>query len=434
MTESGKWIASSSSVRRARRSRPGATAASDIAAIRPGIEREARYSRDDGRGEPVAGVGGDRRDERPVLELADAPERLAELARVRLRAADHAGDERQQRDPDHAGELRRLRLRPNRAVIARFYNVRRCPGPSRRTVPAAGVSPAPEVDVEALVARLREELAGGPNGAGEGRRAAAGRATPGRAALGRVGRQAARTAAGAQGLGRVPGQEAASAAPPLVRRAARGRAAHVQRRRAEAGRRDPRGGRPRRAVAGGSRADARRAGGAADARSRGAAPARAPRRSPRSRPRPPSPTTSPSRAKMRGSTADVRERQRPYVEDFRDAASGARRRLRSWRAARPPPRRRDRGARNRRRRRHGRLRPRRGPRGRAGRRARPPRTDSRRQPGRHLRRPGGRAPAPGRALPLPRARSAEAPPGGPARLPRRSTRSRRSRSAPTSPT
>src|SRR6478609_1705160 len=33
---------------------------------------------------------------------------------------------------------------------------------------SAGVSPPP-VDVEALVARLREELAGGPNGAGEGR-------------------------------------------------------------------------------------------------------------------------------------------------------------------------------------------------------------------------------------------------------------------------
>ena len=52
MTESGKWIASSSSVRSARRSRPGATAASDIAAIRPGIEREARYSRTTVAGSP----------------------------------------------------------------------------------------------------------------------------------------------------------------------------------------------------------------------------------------------------------------------------------------------------------------------------------------------------------------------------------------------
>ena len=43
------------------------------------------------------------------------------------------------------------------------------PGTESTNRASAGVSQAPEVDVEALVARLREELAGGPNGAGEGR-------------------------------------------------------------------------------------------------------------------------------------------------------------------------------------------------------------------------------------------------------------------------
>ena len=42
------------------------------------------------------------------------------------------------------------------------------PGTESTNRASAGVSPA-AVDVEALVARLREELAGGPNGAGEGR-------------------------------------------------------------------------------------------------------------------------------------------------------------------------------------------------------------------------------------------------------------------------
>jgi len=43
------------------------------------------------------------------------------------------------------------------------------PGPAPKTPADAGISPAPEVDVNALVQRLREELAGGPNGGGAGR-------------------------------------------------------------------------------------------------------------------------------------------------------------------------------------------------------------------------------------------------------------------------
>jgi O-antigen chain-terminating methyltransferase len=43
------------------------------------------------------------------------------------------------------------------------------PGPEPKTPADAGVSSAPEVDVNALVQRLREELAGGPNGGGAGR-------------------------------------------------------------------------------------------------------------------------------------------------------------------------------------------------------------------------------------------------------------------------
>jgi SAM-dependent methyltransferase len=43
------------------------------------------------------------------------------------------------------------------------------PGTKSSNRASAAVSPPGEVDVEALVARLREELAGGPNGAGEGR-------------------------------------------------------------------------------------------------------------------------------------------------------------------------------------------------------------------------------------------------------------------------
>ena len=67
--------------------------------------------------------------------------------------------------------------------------------------------------------------------------------------------------------------------------------------------------------------------------------------------------------------------------------------LRPRRAPRPSPGRGHRGPRGRRRRRHGRLRERGRTRGRAGRRARVPRGAPRREPGRDLRRPGRRAPA-----------------------------------------
>jgi SAM-dependent methyltransferase len=43
------------------------------------------------------------------------------------------------------------------------------PGTESSAAASTGVASAPEVDVNALVERLREELAGGPNGAGEGR-------------------------------------------------------------------------------------------------------------------------------------------------------------------------------------------------------------------------------------------------------------------------
>ena len=81
-----------------------------------------------------------------------------------------------------------------------------------------------------------------------------------------------------------------------------------------------RGGRPRRALARGGGAHPGRARGAADAhraprRRRGARDGR--RRSP---PQAAFPDYFAFEAKMRGSTADVRERQRLYVDDFRDAA------------------------------------------------------------------------------------------------------------------
>ena len=76
---------------------------------------------------------------------------------------------------------------------------------------------------------------------------------------------------------------------------------------------------------------------------------------------------------MRGSTADVRERQRPYVDDFRDAAPVLDVGCGRGEFLVAAPRGGHRGARRRRRRRHGRLRARRGARRRAGRRARLPR-------------------------------------------------------------
>src|SRR5262245_39645266 len=56
----------------------------------------------------------------------------------------------------------------NRAVTRRSYN-ERMPGSEPSAPASAKVSAVPDLDVNALVERLREELAGGRNGAGEGR-------------------------------------------------------------------------------------------------------------------------------------------------------------------------------------------------------------------------------------------------------------------------
>lgn len=56
----------------------------------------------------------------------------------------------------------------NRAVTRRSYN-ERMPGTEPSAPASAKVSAVPDLDVNALVERLREELAGGRNGAGEGR-------------------------------------------------------------------------------------------------------------------------------------------------------------------------------------------------------------------------------------------------------------------------
>jgi len=67
--------------------------------------------------EAVGGVRRDRRSEGVVLEPSDPPERLAELACVRLRPAHNPRDEGQQRDPNHADELSRLEGRRLRRLL-----------------------------------------------------------------------------------------------------------------------------------------------------------------------------------------------------------------------------------------------------------------------------------------------------------------------------
>ena len=308
------------------------------------------------------------------------------------------------------------------------------PGTESTNRASAGVSPAPEVDVEALVARLREELAGGPNGAGEGR---------GQLLAARHRAERLWAVSADRPLERRPGLKGWVAYPvkkllrPLLRWYVEPLAAEQRMfndvvlklvdgilEEVDRGER--------------SREEAARTLGELEERLTRVERRGAGWRAPATVAAQPAAAAVPDyfafEAKMRGSTADVRERQRPYVDDFRDAAPvldvgcGRGELL-------------------------GLLRD-------AGIEARGIDADAdmvayargegleveqadalahlEQIPdaglGRHLRRPGGRAPAPGRALPLPRAGSAEARARAACWSPRRSTRSRRSRSARTSPT
>ena len=249
-----------------------------------------------------------------------------------------------------------------RAVIAAASTMFRCPGPSVKT-------PAQSRDFPRAGGRRRRARRAAPRGARRRARtaatAAAGSCSPpatGPSGSGRS-RPTGRSSGdpGLKGWVAYPLKRRAPAVPALVRRAARRRAADVQRRRAEDGRRDPRGGRPRR----GARAE-QAADDSAELEERLL-------RDERRAPRPGSAAAAPAtvaaqpaaaavpdyfafEARMRGSTADVRERQRPYVDDFRDAAPVLDVGCGRGELLGPPPRRRDRGARGRRRRRHGRLR------------------------------------------------------------------------------
>ena len=228
----------------------------------------------------------------------------------------------------------------------------------------------PEVDVEALV-DAAQELAGGPNGAGRG---SCWRSDTAPSGSGPSRPTAVRAAAGARGCGRLRGQEGA---PPLLRWYVEPFAAG-QRMFNSVVLKLVDGTLSRRSTAATAVARRRavrtlaRARGAADARrARGAAAlrARADRRRAAGAAAFPDYFAFEAGCAARRATSVGAARLRRRLPRRR---SRARRRLRSWRAARPPPRRRDRGARRRRRRRHGRLRPRRGHRGRAGRRARLP--------------------------------------------------------------
>ena len=343
---------------------PGRAPPATSPPTRPGIERVARYSGTIVVGRPSAGVRGDRRHEDAVLELADARERAASApARRSPSRRITPGDERQHRDPDHARTLRGASLQSRNAPAIKCAHGReRCQNPCGcRDFSSTW---------RALVERLREELAGGANGA-EGAASAPRGPPSGRAAVGGhapSGRSSA--GPGSKGWVAYPVKKRAPAAAALVRRAAGARAADVQRRRAEAGRRDPRGGRPA-ASAPARTADAalaeleerlprlERRGARRRARDR----RRAARRGA-------VPDYFAFESRMRGSTGEVRERQRALRRRLPRRGAGARRRLRPRRVPLAAPRRRDRGARHRRRRRHGRVRARRGPRRRAGRRAR----------------------------------------------------------------
>jgi SAM-dependent methyltransferase len=193
------------------------------------------------------------------------------------------------------------------------------PGPESKTPTDAGISAAPEVDVNALVQRLREELAGGANG---------GRA--GRAQLLAARRRAERlwAVSAERPLERRPGLKGVVSQPvkrllrPFLRWYVEPLAAEQRMfndvvlklvdgileevDRGEQGR----------------EAALRSLGGLEErltrVERRGGSPM------PMTVAAQPSATAVPDyfafEARMRGSTADVRERQRPYVEDFRDAA------------------------------------------------------------------------------------------------------------------
>jgi SAM-dependent methyltransferase len=193
------------------------------------------------------------------------------------------------------------------------------PGPESIDPASAAISPPAEVDVEELVARLREELAGGPNGAGEGR---------GQLLAARHRAERLWAVSADRPLERRPGLKGWVAYPvkkllrPLLRWYVEP-LAHEQRMfndvvlkmvdgileqvdREERSREEA----ARALVELESRLTrVERRGSAGPARTVATQPAAAA-----------VPDYFAFEARMRGSTADVRERQRPYVDDFRDAA------------------------------------------------------------------------------------------------------------------
>jgi SAM-dependent methyltransferase len=208
----------------------------------------------------------------------------------------------------------------NRAVTRRSYN-ERMPGSEPSAPASAEVSAAPDLDVNALVERLREELAGGRNGAGEGRGSLL-------AARHRAERLWAVSAD--RPLERRPGLKGWVAYPlkralrPFLRWYVEPLAAEqrsfndvvlkmIDGTLEEVDRDDVARARAEQALAELeerlTRVERRGTGGAPAQQTVAAQPAAAA-----------VPDYFAFEARMRGSTADVRERQRPYVDDFRDAA------------------------------------------------------------------------------------------------------------------
>ncbi len=195
------------------------------------------------------------------------------------------------------------------------------PGIESTNRASAGVSPPAEIDVEALVARLREELAGGPNGAGEGR---------GRLLAARHRAERLWAVSADRPLERRPGLKGRVAYPvkkllrPLLRWYVEP-LAHEQRMfndvvlklvdgvLEEVDRNER------------SREEAARALGELEERltrveRRGAGANAAPATVAAQPAAAAVPDYFAFEARMRGSTEQIRERQRPYVDDFRDAA------------------------------------------------------------------------------------------------------------------